>query len=77
MGNVVYDENRPGVLHHAVVAIVRLQINWQQRRVPVISDEDQISIAVADSAAWNVPRDLNGMLQSISTRSKNDVAPLL
>jgi len=47
MRHVVDDEHGARELHHAVVAVVRLQVHREQRRVPVIGHEDEVAVAVA------------------------------
>lgn len=61
MSDVMYHHNGASVLHQTMVPVIGFQIDRQECRVPIICNEHQISIPVRDTAAWNVPRNLQIM----------------
>jgi hypothetical protein len=58
MGHVMDDKDRMSKFHQAIVSIICLQIYWQQGCVPIIGNEDQIAISMADTPTWHMPRHL-------------------
>lgn len=55
MRDVVDDKHAARVGHLVVVPVVRLQVEWKQRCVPVVGDEDEIVVSVWHAATWDVP----------------------
>jgi hypothetical protein len=55
---VMNHENRSCIVHQTIVTIICFQIHRQQCSMPIICYEDQISISIANSTTWNMPRNL-------------------
>jgi hypothetical protein len=63
VGDIMYHQNRASVLHQAMVSVICFQIDREECCVPIICNEHQISITIRSTAAWNMPRNLQVMVE--------------